>query len=181
MKPLIPDLQEATNMSDLDYAPDTLLEILVNASNSRTEPSPDGEGIAVVLTVDGQVIAGEIIPNWQWCQEIEEQYRAATVRAGIEVDDEGYGLGIGIAFKKFAEAFIEGRDQYRNAQEVTKDLPDEYQRAVLSTQETQFIHLRNARVHVPGQPGLPGNGMYWRGRLTCVSGWTVGSVSEPTD
>lgn len=39
-----------------------------------------------------------------------------------------------------------------------------------------FLHLRQARVFVPGQEGMPDNGMFWRGRLSEVTGWALGHL-----
>lgn len=41
-----------------------------------------------------------------------------------------------------------------------------------------FVHLKDARFFHPGGTAVPvqGNGVYWRGRLSCVDGFTIGGI-----
>jgi len=41
----------------------------------------------------------------------------------------------------------------------------------------QYIHLREARVFVPGQQPIPTEGSRWRGRLSSVGGFHFGSLA----
>lgn len=41
----------------------------------------------------------------------------------------------------------------------------------------QYIHLREARVFVPGQQPIPSEGSWWRGRMSSVDGFHFGSLS----
>lgn len=47
------------------------------------------------------------------------------------------------------------------------------------TLSARFIHLQHAKYYVPGQDPLPSNadGVLWRGRLSEVSGFTLGEFS----
>ncbi|MFA6560536.1 MAG: hypothetical protein WCV00_01345 [Verrucomicrobiia bacterium] len=38
----------------------------------------------------------------------------------------------------------------------------------------EFVHLRNARFFVPGQLPIPQEGVYWRGRLSEIAGYSFG-------
>jgi hypothetical protein len=151
---------------------DYFLGIIVGSVNSVAEPFD--HGLDVVLTVNGQVIAGEIIPNWAWFTGIADQYRVATIRDGRDPDDEGE-LGLGQIFKEQGESFAAAGAEDRQAKEATESLPVPYRQAIASVAPTSYIHLRNARIYTPGQPPLPANGMLWRGRLSEVSGWTLGT------
>jgi hypothetical protein len=53
---------------------------------------------------------------------------------------------------------------------------------VLFAQEDRntYIHVREARVIAPGVSPLPVAGMHWRGRMSEVSGWSIGHLgAEP--
>lgn len=39
------------------------------------------------------------------------------------------------------------------------------------------IHLRNAYFFLGDGTRVPSNGMFWRGRLSEVAGWTIGTIS----
>jgi hypothetical protein len=52
---------------------DRALEVVVSEINSLTERQDGGPG--VVLTAGGLVIAGTIIPDWQWFDEVEHVAR----------------------------------------------------------------------------------------------------------
>jgi hypothetical protein len=75
---------------------------------------------------------------------------------------------------------VQARDEHRAAREATKHLSDRYQRLLAQQDRTTYIHLRGARVVAAGVSPLPVAGMYWRGRLSEVSGWSFGHLgAEP--
>lgn len=57
------------------------------------------------------------------------------------------------------------RDEYLAARDAMQGLSDRYQRLLDESERAGYVHLREARVFSPGDPPLPGNGMYRRGRL----------------
>jgi hypothetical protein len=53
-------------------------------------------------------------------------------------------------------------------------------RRAAAEDRTTYIHLREACVVAAGVSPLPVAGMYWRGRLSEVSGWSFGHLgAEP--
>jgi hypothetical protein len=54
---------------------------------------------------------------------------------------------------------------------------------MLSDDTFEYIHLSRAKFFVPGQPAIPGNvdGVFWRGRLSDISGFTFGVLGPPRD
>jgi hypothetical protein len=51
----------------------------------------------------------------------------------------------------------------------------------LDTTSTQYLHVREARIFSPGQVPMPSEGVWWRGRLSCVSAFNFGAIhySQP--
>jgi hypothetical protein len=135
-----------------------------------------------VLTLGGLVVSGTIIPDWQWFDDVEHAARAAfVVHVGGCIDDEHGGWAR--LFKGAAESLAKDHAERRAAREVTKGLPDRYQRLVAQQDQTTYIHLTEARVVAPGVSPLPAAGMHWRGRLSEISGWSFGHLGgePPTD
>jgi len=156
---------------------DRALATVVGAINALTELQDDGPG--VVLTLGGLVVGGTVIPDWQWFDEVEHAARAAfVVHTGGSVDDEHGGWAR--LFEGVAESLVQARDEHRLAWEATKHLSDRYQRPLAQDDRTTYIHLREARVVAAGVGPPAVAGMYWRGRLSEVSGWSFGHLgAEP--
>ena len=49
------------------------------------------------------------------------------------------------------------------------------------TQTLEYIHLKNARVYLSRNPGIPDNGVLWRGQLSSVDGFSIGELSVNKD
>jgi hypothetical protein len=156
---------------------DRALATVVGAIDALTERQDDGPG--VVLTLGGVVVSGTVIPDWQWFDEVEHAARAAfVVHTGGSVDDEHGGWAR--LFEGVAESLVQACDEHRAAWEATKHLSDRYRRLVAQEDRTAYIHLREARVVAAGARPLPVAGMYWRGRVSEVSGWSFGHLgAEP--
>jgi hypothetical protein len=147
---------------------DMALATVVGAINDLNEIQDDGPG--VVLTLGGLVVSGTVIPDWQWFDEVEHAARAAfVVHTSGSVDDEHGGW-----------ASLFARDEHRAAREATERLSDRYQRLIAQEDRATYIHLREARVFAAGVGPLPVGGIYWRGRMSEVSGWSFGHLgAEP--
>ena len=151
---------------------DETLAMLVEVIDKMSPPKSEGPG--VTRTLSGLVVSGRVIPHWKWFGEVEHASRAAfTVHTGGCVDDEHGGWAT--LFKGVSESLMQDHAEYAAATDALQSLPERYQ--------TNFIHLRGARVFSPGGTGLPGNGMPWRGRLSEVSGWSFGllEAAPPAD
>ncbi|WP_371781684.1 hypothetical protein [Streptosporangium subroseum] len=156
---------------------DTTLIALVNIVNNIKDHVFSGPD--VVLTVGGLVISGQVIPNWLWFQSIQENHREARLELGNNLSEEAQGWEI--FFENIRNQFIARRDEMDKIQEVVDSIPERYQSAILDADETAYIHLKNAKVFSPGQNPLPGNGMYWRGQISAVTGWSFGLLSSPKE
>jgi hypothetical protein len=156
---------------------DRALATVVGAINALTERQDEGPG--VVLTLGGLVVSGTVIPDWQWFDEVEHAARAAfVVHTGGSIDDEHGGWAS--LFEGVAESLVQARDEHRAAREATERLSDRYQRLIAQEDRATYIHLREARVVAAGVGPLPVGGIYWRGRMSEVSGWSFGHLgAEP--
>jgi len=139
---------------ELDWdEPDDVLATYVETVNQSQEALSGGP--AITLTVRGLVITGELIPNWQWFDEV------AHISGG---QDSTY-FELASALKEHARVTSEAVA----ARSAGDELTDEQQGALRT--RTAYIHLRNATVESlssgPRQAG------YWRGRLSDVSGWSI--------
>ena len=134
---------------------DTVLGLLVGSINNLTEPIEEGSPIN--LFVQGLVLSGQIIPDWQW---FEEQ---ATLNPGASPE----AMIAGILKDK--------RDRVRRLRgRVVDELtPEEHEEALAPP---AFIHLKNCRVFMP-QPVPSSGDLYWRGGLADISGWSYGQLS----
>jgi hypothetical protein len=158
-------------MADGDIARrDHTLTSLVRITNSQTEEG--GDGIGVVLTLGGAFISGKIIPNWLWFAEVERRLRGQENPA-----NGGVAGGLSELFSFFRQELISMREDESKIAQVYEKLPERVQQTLGANDHTEYIHLADARVFHPGQPGMPGNGMLWRGRLKDISGWSLGLLA----
>jgi hypothetical protein len=154
-----------------DTEVDRALEAVVAEINALTD-GQDG-GPPVVLTLGGLVIGGTIIPDWQWFDEVEHAARAAfTVHSGGSIDDESGGWAR--LFRGVSDSLMRERDEHRAARNAVAGLAVRYRRLLAGEDGTSYIHLSDARVLLPGGSSQSTAGMYWRGRLSEVSGWSFG-------
>jgi hypothetical protein len=156
---------------------DRALATVVRTIDDLTEIQADGPG--VVLTLGGLLVSGTVIPDWQWFDEVEHAARAAfVVHTGGSIDDE-HGGWAGL-FEGVAESLAKARDEHRKARQAAAHLAERYQRLLARDDPTTYIHLREARVIAAGAGPLPAAGMYWRGRISEIAGWSFGHLgAEP--
>lgn len=109
----------------------------------------DGYNLPITLTTHGFLISGEIISGREYFNSMAEKF-----------------IGEGNAIRQFFEGVAESR--YSKSDKDDDD-----------PKNTVFIHLRDARFYVPGQRGIPNNeGVFWRGKLSEISGFSFGSLSS---
>jgi hypothetical protein len=111
-------------------------------------------------------------------------FSGGLVISGTAVSEEVYFRRLG--YERLAEASIEGRDQRRrDLEEVRKelereDLPEDERRSLevkRDERERKFIVMVD--VSIFGASDAPLKAPTWRGRLSQISGWTIGTY-EPT-
>lgn len=161
----------ANNQVELD----TVLGLLVAATNSATESMDDGIGITLALS--GQVVSGKLIPNWQWFDDMASQLTDYSDELHRE-DDGERSPGIEVLFAEAHKAVTERAKEMAAARDAAAELAPRYRQAISAEDPVGFLHLKDARVFAPGQAPLPAVGMYWRGRLADVAGWSFGLLQE---
>jgi hypothetical protein len=159
---------------------DPVLSLLVSGINNLEERQDEGAGIT--LTVQGLVVSGRIIPNWQWFGDLEQQNGDHAAHPAGKSDDPGGDSG-DPAFKSLKDELIEMRTQAKIADELAEGLPLRYRQALLGVDRTEYIHLRDARAFPTSSahPIPTTGGTHWRGKLADVSGWSFGMLAVRDD
>lgn len=85
-------------------------------------------------------------------------------------------------FEGFAEDFASGLNDSKDAESVRSSFAQHgeiYEKSDDAPPPPQYIHLKNARFfNTAGKP-IPGNkGVWWRGRISEVAGFTLGSLDQ---
>ena len=133
--------------------PDRFLLTLVNIVDT------DGElEIGMTLHVSGVIVSGLLISGRRYFELLNE-----AVQPGGAQESAGLREALGDALTGVGESY--GAYEF-NA--VTDP-----EQVALELFLTSYIHMRNAEVHAPGGPGHLAP-VLWRGRLSHVSGWSVG-------
>lgn len=135
----------------VEYAlADWCLSLLVASANR-------GVGLGVTLFVNGAVITGDLISSEAYFNQFADQYE--SVFAQTDVAEES---------RKIADVY---RVMAENAADEWKDG---------NSVPIGYLHLANARIFTPGRPPEPDNGILWRGRITTVSGFSLGKIERGT-
>ena len=144
-----------------DYTePDSVLGTYVSQMDRLSEPVDPG--IPLSLSVGGLVIAGELIPQWQWFAEVSEK----------NDHEDAFYVGMAEHVKELsdlAHTAIKLRD-------VGGEISHRQYQALMAP--TKYIHLRNARLLNGFRPADAGH--LWRGRMVDISGWTPGIPDLPS-
>jgi len=116
-----------------------------------------GLELGVTLTVAGGVISGTLIRGEKYFAEMSEAVRNAT---SSNLQDG--------TLEDVATRWASYTEMYHRPKDADEDwLPP----------SATFVHLRNARFYAPGQALMPQTGVLWRGRLSAISGFFIGSFA----
>lgn len=146
---------EPTKLAEPEEAPDVfvdggdwLLRVLVNLANKKVE-------IGITLHVGGLLVSGMVAPGAAYLEAISKDLTDGFRRSLPGAD---FNLG---------DVIAPAKELYANADEtsVFENVPG-------------YIHIRNARIYGPGGGNpIPGNrGMWWRGRISEISGFSLGEL-----
>ncbi|MEN2427268.1 hypothetical protein AA0N74_14550 [Chromobacterium vaccinii] len=97
-------------------------------------------------------------------------YVGGIVVTGFLASGHRFFDDLGEQFQRFfdsdvANALTKGAREPYLVEKNTKELPLDH------------IHLREARMITPGQPPIPYDGVWWRGRLASVNGFHMGILT----
>ena len=133
---------------------DWFLQSLVNLVN-RTEFV-----LPVTLTVGGLLISGEMIGGREYFLGF-----AKEIKEGMFNTNSAVIAAIDSTFSQLSRIYDDAGEEQESETKSLNRFPD-------------FVHLRNAKVFLPGQKPIPANrGVWWRGRLETIDGFTLGVLS----
>jgi hypothetical protein len=139
---------------------DSFLKLLVDAANKT------GMGIPVTLTVGGLLISGQLAARRDYFHAFAQTLRNVNFTPSDS------------AAAAAAASFLE--EAFARPLETAAESPEEP--TIIG--DPEFLHLRDARVWHPSDdrsiPGSGSTGVWWRGQLTAVDGWTLGTLETVT-
>jgi hypothetical protein len=129
---------------------DWFLQHLVELVNSM-----DGFGFGITLLVDGFLVSGTLISGKKY---------------------------FGGFAKDFAQGMADGGGDGKQARESFAGFSKIYETKVAGGETSipgpSYVHLADAHFYDTNGKPVPANrGVWWRGRLSCVSGFTLGSLT----
>lgn len=132
---------------------DFLLQAFVDAANQM-----DDFSISLTLCVSGGVVTGDLVTAPLWMDEVASL---------VEMDRSDAAFHVANVYREQAGLYRRRRTQRRG--EVIG--------------EVTYIHLRDAQWLIEsGEESYlgPDPGIYWRGRLTEIAGWSLGRLPVPS-
>lgn len=153
--------EKTTNDDEVPH--DWFLASLINLANRF------GIQMGVTISVGGALISGELVSGKRYFEEV-----ARAIRDNFPADLAELGSGLSAAIKEHGEVYqlytppVEAND----AEDGKADSTSGEEPSPVS-----FIHLRNANFFLAnGSPITGGGGVFWRGRLECVDGFSLGVI-----
>ena len=133
--------------------------------------SPDQveSGPEVVLFVGGAILAGEVIPAWQW---VVERHRSKFVGARDSEEEQKVEAALDEIAAHYKKPLIR-----RSELEAREDDPTEDEKQELF-EPVRFLNLRNARYVSPAGNVPTNGGVYMRVRATSIDAWAEGTLSS---
>ena len=140
------------------FAVDFFLALLIENANVY------GISTGITLCVGGLIVSGELISTEEYFRAFGEQ---TDVAVSTSLGEEPSG--------KYAEPYVLGAEAAKRAWDEKRANPD------AAMPVANFICLQNVRLFNPSGDSIPNqDGIYWRGRLSAVDGFTLG-VLTPAD
>ena len=140
---------DATSVVRIDDK-DWFLQRLVNIVNSG------GVDFGITLNVGGFLVSGNLIGGKEYFEGCSADFASALV------SDESAE----IAKKTIVEFIASTGDIYTSDKDENRQIPPSY------------VHLKNAKFYNTNGNPIPSNrGVWWRGRISEVSGFALGALS----
>jgi hypothetical protein len=143
-------LQQRENGFHSQHDSDWFLQHLVELVNST-----DGFGFGITLLVDGFLVSGTLVSG-------KKYFSGFT--------------------KDFAQGLSDGGGDGKQAKELFAGFSKIYDTKVAAGDPNNpgpsYLHLADAHFYETSDRPVPANrGVWWRGRLSCVSGFTLGTLT----
>lgn len=124
--------------------------------------------LSITLTVGGTLVSGELVGGRTYFMGVKRSFLSA-MRKGMTPDES------------VANETLQMFDDYFDSvisiyPESFEDREEEHEEA---EREVVFLHMTNVRFFQPGGepiPTPPGEGVSWRGRISRVDGFSLGSM-----
>ncbi len=112
----------------------------------------NGAGIGITLLVGGFLVSGTMVGGAAYFENFASEFSSAFPKDSSE---------------EIRKTFAQGADPYKKAAETGEGFSD-----------VAYIHLKEARFyHTSGAPIPENRGIWWRARLSEVSGFHLGNFS----
>lgn len=147
---MIVDATQDSTPSAAEQLPqiDNTLRMLVSIVNAVP-----GVSIGITLHLGGSVVSGQLVANTTYFHGVSAEMRSAG----------GEGQAIANSIADSFESLAGEAEKRRNDEDPAR--------------QPAFIHLKDARF-LGGNDLVPNNrGVWWRGRLTEVGGFSIGQLS----
>ena len=119
-----------------------------------------GLGVGITLIVDGAIVSGTLTGGKQYFDQLAADFASAKGPSSMAE-----------TVKAISEEWARNGKVYVQP----KDADEDWQ-----WPEPGFVHLMNAKIYHPGQPGMPSKGQLWRCKLNAISGFALGSYDPPS-
>ena len=143
---------------------DWFLQSLVAIANRS------GFEIGITLNVGGSIISGILVGGAKYFDGVAEEWRIGYLQSGGKSEDADFWKSTISEFSKIYKESIEKQEQAAREGTQPESSPGELY--------PEYIHLKDAQMHYSGQDPIPANrGIWWRGRLQAVDGFSLGSLT----
>jgi len=146
------------NKAELDW----FLQSVVDMANYGTAE------IGVTLCVGGLIISGKLVGGDKYFAGVAEEWKEGMAKGGSKDADEWREI-----ISRYGDIYRKPRDKMLAAYKEGRE-PE----PVSDANQPHFVHLKGARIFFPGERPIPSNtGVWWRGRLEAVDGFSLGELS----
>ena len=150
------ETEETSHSSDVPPMIDFLLRALVDLANKT------GMEIGMTLSVGGVLVSGNLASGKTYFKEIA----AETLQATGDAKDSGINQSLSDYFANWGKLIYEQPENEDQSNDEAMSQPN-------------YIHLRNAKfVHNSGKSMPSNRGIWWRGRLSAIDGFSLGIISS---
>lgn len=118
-----------------------------------------GIELGVTLSVEGLLISGNLIGGRKYFEALGDSIRKANFGAAVEADSEFQ--------TNMANNFAGWKEIYPKSEDIGSD----------HVPNPSFIHLEHAQIVLGNTPVTSNVGALWRGKLSSVSGFTLGTIN----
>lgn len=110
-----------------------------------------GVTIGITLSIGGTLVSGELVSHKIYFDQFSEDFSSAFKKyEGVDTEE----LKVGI-------------------QNFNREPAEDQPQPAL-----QYLHLKNARVYTSSATPVIGKGQLWRGKISSVDGFTLGSITQ---